>query len=578
MFFKTFDSETTGLNIYKNDRLFCYSIGDDKEQGFFMREALFSHQEDFDNEEITWFMHNAKFDLAVLHKEGVEIKGKVICTQVLARLIENDLMQYGLDFLAKAFKLKNQKLDDVKDYCIKHGLWEWVQLPGKKTRSKNYFFTKVPIELLEKYNKADVATTHELGLFLLKAMLSLDEHRRGLVPPMGELLEIEMKITKILFEMEKEGIKVDVEHIHKGIELETKREQDAQAKFRTITGVDLVDSAKCLKPIFDLHGLKHGITDKGNASFKNVYLESQIENPIVEAILTYRDAHKTLGTYYHAFLYHKDENDFIHTNIKQSGTATGRFSCSDPNLQNLTKVEETEEDEDISDEAKGAVRRCFIPEPGKFFLSIDYQQMEYRLLLEYSSEMGIIEQVKAGLDVHIATASAMGATRTEAKTLNFMLLYGGGVDKLAAALKIPRKEAVQKKALYFDKLPKVEKFIEGVIGAARRTGVIYNKFGRRYIFNDRNFSYKAPNYLIQGGGSDTMRIAMIKCAEILKGTKSRMVMQIHDELLFSIDHSEKHLVPLLKEAMESAWPSKYLKLTVDAEWSEESWQNKKAWV
>jgi DNA polymerase-1 len=194
-------------------------------------------------------------------------------------------------------------------------------------------------------------------------------------------------------------------------------------------------------------------------------------------------------------------------------------------------------------------------------------------MLDYAGEMALIEQVAAGVDVHQATADLVGCTRKHAKTVNFGLLYGTGVEKLAVMLGISVEDARHLKAKYFSKLPNVERFIKNVIQTARNEGQIYNKFGRVYTFLDRNFAYKAPNYLIQGGTSDAMRNAMINCHDILEGTLSRMILQVHDELLFEIHKSEMHLIPLLKEAMKKAYPYRLLAMDVDVEYSNESWQD-----
>jgi DNA polymerase I len=325
--------------------------------------------------------------------------------------------------------------------------------------------------------------------------------------------------------------------------------------------------------VFNDNGLHYGLTDKGNPSFAKEFLKPQIDHPIVQTIFDYRDAFKVAGSYYQTFLHFMDENGVLHANIRQSGAATGRFSITDPALQTLKKDEEEIDEDDLDQETKSQVRRCLVPRENYSFLGLDYKQMEYRVMLDYAGEMELIEAVKNGMDIHQATADLLQITRKQAKTINFALLYGTGKDKLAKMLGLTVEEAVKLKGKYFAKLPKVEAFINNVIFTARNEGRIYNKFGRVYAFLDRNFAYKAPNYLIQGGCSDAMRDAMIGCAELLANTKSRMILQVHDELLFEIHKDEKYLAPLLKDIMRKAYPHRLLPMDVDEEWSDTSWQD-----
>jgi DNA polymerase-1 len=252
---------------------------------------------------------------------------------------------------------------------------------------------------------------------------------------------------------------------------------------------------------------------------------------------------------------------------------------------------------------------------------IDFDQMEYRLMLDYAGEKQLIELVKSGLDVHEATAQMMSTesrtvSRDEAKTINFMLLYGGGTAKLAMALfptKLPEKElklvfeainfwsrfdlaakeafnkidpalvehdkpflrkAAELKELYFEKLPAVKKFIKSVQNVAIERKTLVNWMGRVYQFPVPESAFKAPNYLIQGGCADIVKIAMGRIAERLRGLKSRMVVQVHDEVVFEIHRDELNIVPELKQILESVYPAKYLPLTCGVDHSWVSWSDK----
>ena len=234
-------------------------------------------------------------------------------------------------------------------------------------------------------------------------------------------------------------------------------------------------------------------------------------------------------------------------------------------MQNVTKGKDKE--------SRFPIRRCFIPPPDSFLVSVDLDQVEYRLMLDYAAEKDVIRQVVDGVDVHQATANMMGVDRASAKTINFMLLYGGGPLKLAHELKIPLREAKSLRELYFDRLPKVTSLIKAIIRKAETDKVIYNWFGRVYRFPDKRFAYKAPNYLIQGGCADVMKIGMVEAGndKLLKGTRSTQVLSVHDELVFYVHKDELDLVPKIQQIVEKAYPYKHLPLTAGVEISSISW-------
>jgi DNA polymerase-1 len=578
------DTETTGLNLFKDDEIFAFVLAH-KSLAFYFdwefvdkEEAIALLSDLARNPLRTWYLHNAKFDLNALSTEGVEIAGAIHDTEVVARLLKNDELSYTLDLCAKRANLKNQKLSDVKDYCLEHKLWEWDVRPGKKVRKKNFFFAKVPKDIMEKYTIGDGLTTFELAEWQIQRMEEMEKNKKQRVASMKPLYKLEQDITKVLQTMEVTGVQLDVPYTRKSLDLETKKFHAAADTFEKLTGTPFKDSDKLFVDVFKAHGLTYGLTEKGNASFKKEYLQPQRSHPVVGAILDYRDSFKIAGAYYQTFLHLADGDGVLHANFRQSGAATGRFSVTDPALQTLKKDEDEVGDEDaLDDETKSQVRRCIIPRPGYYFVMIDYKQMEYRVMLDYAGETKLIELVAAGADVHQATADLVGSTRKQAKTINFGLLYGTGVAKLSQMLKCTEAEATKMKSNYFAKLPAVERFTKNVIATAKYEGRIYNKFGRVYSFLDRNFAYKAPNYLIQGGCSDVMRTAMLGCFNRLRGMKSRMILQVHDELIFEIHESELHVVPDLKQIMIEAWPHRLLAMDGDIEWSDISWQDKKEW-
>ena len=196
-------------------------------------------------------------------------------------------------------------------------------------------------------------------------------------------------------------------------------------------------------------------------------------------------------------------------------------------------------------------------------------------MLDLAGENSVIDLILGGLDVHEATAKMMGVPRKQAKTINFMLLYGGGAAKLAGELGIDVEEAKRLKALYFDRLPMVSKWIRNTISKAKIRKYATSWYGRLYTI-DPKFAYKAPNYEIQGGSSDIVKLAMVEIDKLLTKSKAetKMALQVHDELIFLMPPNELDLAPQITKIMETAYPPRRLPLTVGAAYSWTNWSEK----
>lgn len=598
------DTETTGLRGYHNDKLFSIIIADAEAAYYFdfngtlPRSLLPLFQPVFDNPNSLWFIHNAKFDLMMLAREELFIKGTVHCTEAIGRVHRNNRLRYGLAFLAS--EIGESKSDKVMEYIKANDLYRVEN--GERIPE----FNRVPLDIIFEYACQDAIACRKLGLYQEEKIYGTETNGK----PLSVVMENERKLTPVLFKMERNGIKIDRGYVEAARDYERDRMKKARTEFEEITGKEFTDSAKVLAPIFDSMGEFYPRTPKGNPSFKADSLEG-MTTPIAKLIIDFRDAQKKCNTYYENYLYYADKNGYIHANCRQGGTGTGRVSYSDPNLQNVNKESDTTN--------PWLVRRSFIPSVGTFFLCPDYDQMEYRKMLEYAKQMDLIEAVKGGLDVHEATAQMMGVPRNSAKTINFMLLYGGGIAKLCMALFKPTlpheillaigriyiyemrsypdyphhmqlvsaipngvlqaniAELVKAHELlekYFERLPAVKTFIRNVQKVAKDRGHIVNWLGRRSYFGPGVPTHKAPNYLIQGGCADDVKIAMVRVGALLEGKKSRMLLQVHDELLFEIFYGEEYLIPLIKEIMEGAYPYKYLPLTVGVDYATKSWADK----
>jgi DNA polymerase-1 len=471
-------------------------------------------------------------------------------------VIDNDRLSYGLDALGKAI-LGRGKVDQVKEYIKEHNL-------VGKNKDKQYF--KVPLPIMVEYGCMDGRLTYDLGIYQQKFIEESDRTNNSSLL-LSNVANNEFRLTRNLYNMERRGILLDESYTRKSWLREADANKETKQRWKTLTGHDLVNSSKGLQPVYDATGVRYGKTAKGNASFKADALSKKDE--VTRLLLDYRKSAKMINSYYRNFIEYQDYNGVIHTNFRQGGAKTGRMSATQPALQTLPK-----DSEDKLGTDSALVRRCFVPREDYVFFMPDYDQMEYRFMLEYAREMEVIQAVLAGTDVHQATADLLGVSRHEAKTINFMLLYGGGEAKLAATLKCREYDARKKRQNYFRKLPGVKKFIGQVQDVAKNRGYIINWLGRRSVFEDENDAYKAPNSLIQGGTADIVKVALNNCCDRLQETKSHALLQVHDEIIFELHKSELHLAPELIKIMESAYPHELLNLSCTPEYSDRSLADK----
>ena len=567
------DTETTGLK--ETDRLFSIVISDAKESFYFNfhpyadidfnhilpRECISWLKPIFQNPKSTWLIHNAKFDLRMLFYENILIQGKVICTQAMERVLRNNLLSFNLKECAKRRGLK--KDEAVEDYIKKHKLYSWEGVPGKGTPQKLKRFYEVPFEIITKYGEMDARIARFIGVDQQQKFVEIateGPHAQAL----ANVVSNEIQLTKTCFEMERLGIQIDRVYTTKAKDYETAEIEKLTSSFSDLTGIQFNDGRTCLTQAFTKVGEKYPLTEKGNPSFASPVLE-EMESPLAKLVLDIRHHQKILGTYYSSFLYLADHSDRIHPNIRQDGTETGRMSYSNPNLQNVPKQDEDEDSPFL-------VRACFVPRDGFFFLSMDYKQQEFRMMLDYAGQKSLIERVNDGEDVHQATADIMGVSRKFAKTINFGLLYGMGVGKLAKSLSISEAQAKDLRGQYFDRFPAIQVLLSRISEKAKSQGYITNWLGRRCHLLDPEYAYIMPNHLIQGGAADVVKVAMNKIHRLIQPYASKMVLQVHDEILFEFHEGDVWLIPEIQKIMESAYkPKNGIKMAVDIEHSFKSW-------
>ena len=564
---KTIDSETTGLRWGKHT-VFSFGI---KTQGE-IYAFNFQHYDtlpdpDFHIKDVTavktifdkpalWVGHNLKFDYHMMRCFGFKLLGTLWCTMIQERILENDHFKYNLDSVAER-NLKNLKKDDaVSEYIEKYGLYSLETVTGKAKPFKNKFFYLVPYHVITPYMVQDIEVTDQVFETQKRRTLEQVSLNSKHGPKLSGLMQMECELLQVCCDTEELGVLVDREFCEKGLAHEESVQKEIEKLYFTTYQKPFVDSVKELGPIFEAQGYDLEKTDAGNDSIGESFLQG-VNNELSKMVLDHREAYKRKDTYFQAFLNLSKGDGALHPDMKQSGTRTGRFSYSDPNLQNIP----------AEDTGPQPVRHALVPRPGCFFFMPDYNQMEFRMMLDYAGQMDLIEKIKNGHDPHQATADLTGLSRKAAKTLNFGLLYGMGIQKLANALGISYDEAKSFKWQYFGALPKVKDLIYISTDVAKARKRVYTWAGRKLDFLNEDFAYKAINGVIQGGCADAVKIAMVKAHALLALHKTRILMQVHDELVFEVPYEEAHLVGDLKDIMESVYPHNHLPLTVGLSYS-----------
>ncbi len=529
-------------------------LPEDKEAVVKLLEPL---QPIFLNPDILKVGQNIKFDLEVLARYGIVAMGPCFDTMI-AHYLLNPELSHGMDYMSENYL--NYRPIPISDL---------IGAKGKKQLSMR----DVPVEKVAPYAAEDADITLRLYHFLEPQIR--ERHLESL------LYDLEMPLMSVLMAMEQEGVTIDtdelktVAHDLEGRLLQLEKEIHASA------GVEFnINSPKVVgEVLFETLGIgsKHKKTKTGNyATGEEVLQKLTGEHPVVEMILRYRGLRKLLSTYVEALpQLINPGTGRIHTTYNQTVAATGRLSSTNPNLQNIP----------IRDEDGREIRKAFIANhPDEIFVSADYSQIELRLMAHLSGDEALTDAFRSGKDVHAATASKIygipleevtSEMRRRAKTANFGIIYGISSFGLSERLSIPRKEASELIAGYFASYPKVKEYMDRVISEAREKGYVETILGRRRYLKDihagnavvRGYAERnAVNAPIQGSAADIIKLAMVHIARRLKeeNLRSKMILQVHDELNFSVPVGEyDRLVTIVREEMEGVCPGLSVPLTVD---------------
>ena len=548
------DTETTSTNAIDAE-LVGLSFAVEEHQAFYVpipenREEAQKRVEIFrsvyENEKILKIGQNLKYDLEVLRNYDIELKGKMWDTMIAHYLIQPEL-RHNMDYMAEIYL----------NYQTIH-IDELIGAKGKNQRSMRELDPKEVYE----YAAEDADITLQL-----KNKLEPELKQQG-----AEKLfyEIEMPLMPVLAEMEMTGVCLDTDSLAETSKQLTQRMLDIEQRIYELAGEHFNIASP--KQVGDILFDKLKIIDKAKKTKKGQYVTSEEvlqqlrhKHEIVGLILDHRGLKKLLGTYIEALpKLINPRTGHIHTSFNQTITATGRLSSSDPNLQNIP----------IRGEDGKEIRKAFIPEPGCLFFSADYSQIELRVMAHLSQDPQMIEVFREGKDLHAATAANIYKKpieevtrdeRTKSKRANFGIIYGITVFGLAERLDIPRDEAKMLIDGYFDTFPQVHDYMEKSKEVARQQGYVTTLFGRRRYLPDinsansvvRGFAERnAINAPIQGTAADIIKVAMIHIFQRFKteGIKSKMILQVHDELNFSVYPDEKEKVEhIVLEEMQNAY-------------------------
>ena len=503
---------------------------------------------------------NLKYDLEVLANYGVRLAGPMWDTMLAHYLLQPEL-RHNMDYMAEA----------LLDYKTVH-IDELIGPKGKGQRSMRDLS---PTEVYE-YACEDADIT-----LRLKNVLEPKMKEAGVE---SLFYDIEMPLMPVLAEMEMNGVCLDTDALAETSKIFTERMLQLEQEIYTLAGESFNISSP--KQVGDILFGKMKIVEKPKktktgqfVTSEEVLMQLRSKSPMIAKILDYRGLKKLLGTYVDALpKLINPRTGHIHTSFNQAVTATGRLSSSDPNLQNIP----------VRGEDGKEIRKCFVPEPGCQFFSADYSQIELRVMAHLSGDEAMQKVFREGKDLHAATAATIYKKgiddvtrdeRTKSKRANFGIIYGITVFGLAERLDITRDEAKLLIDGFFQTFPRVHDYMEESKEKARQTGYAETLFHRRRYLPDinsrnatvRNFAERnAINAPIQGSAADIIKVAMIRIFRRMKeeGLRSKMILQVHDELNFSVYPEERSRVEqIVLDEMQAAYPLS-VPLVADCGWGE----------
>ncbi|MCD8032482.1 MAG: DNA polymerase I [Bacteroides sp.] len=550
------DAELVGMSFsYQENQAFYVPVPADREEATkIVKEFL----PVFENEHSLKIGQNLKYDMIVLENYGAELKGKLFDTMVAHYVLQPEL-RHGMDYLAEVY-LNYQTIP----------IEELIGPRGKNQKNMR----DLSPEQVYLYACEDADVTLKLKNVLEK---KLEENGADKL-----FYEIEMPLVPVLVHMERNGVRIDTQALKESSQHLTERLLEIEKEIYALAGTSFnISSPRQVgEVLFD----QLRITDKAKKTKTGQYVTSEDvlesyrqKHPVVGKILEYRGLKKLLTTYVDALpqLIHP-RTGRIHTSFNQTVTATGRLSSSNPNLQNIP----------IRDEDGKEIRKAFIPDDDCLFFSADYSQIELRIMAHLSEDKNMIDAFLSGYDIHAATAAKIykkeitevtSDMRRKAKTANFGIIYGISVFGLAERMGVDRKEARELIEGYFETYPQVKAYMDKSIQVAQQNGYVETIFHRKRFLpdiNSRNAVVRgyaernAINAPIQGSAADIIKVAMARIDQQFRAEnlRSKMILQVHDELNFSVYPEEKERVEeIVIREMENAYRM-HVPLKADCGW------------
>ena len=560
------DTETTGTDPMSAE-LVGVSFSDAENRAYYVpipaerEEALRIVNELrplYENKQSLKVGQNIKYDMIILQNYGVQVQGKLFDT-MLAHYVLQPELRHNMDYLAEIYL----------HYQTIH-IDELIGPRGKNQKNMR----DLPPEDIYRYACEDADVTLKLKNVLEK------ELKKQAAEPL--FYEIEMPLVPVLANIESNGVRIDTEALEQSSRHFTARLQEIEKEIYQLAGepFNIASPKQVGEVLFDrLHIMeKAKKTKTGQYVTSEEVLESlRSKHEVIGKILDYRGLKKLLSTYIDALpQLINPRTGHIHTSFNQAVTSTGRLSSSNPNLQNIP----------IRDEDGKEIRKAFIPEDGCEFFSADYSQIELRIMAHLSQDPNMIEAFCSGHDIHAATAAKIykvgieevtADMRRKAKTANFGIIYGISVFGLAERMNVSRQEAKELIDGYFETYPQVKAYMDKSIQVARENGYVETIFHRKRFLpdiNSRNAVVRgyaernAINAPIQGSAADIIKVAMAHIYERFQSNnlKAKMILQVHDELNFSVPEAEKDIVQqIVIEEMEKAYPM-LVPLKADCGW------------
>lgn len=549
-----FDTETTSLD-YRIAQIVGFSVAFDATEAFYVplahdyagapeqlnREAVLAQIKPIlENPAVEKIGHHLKYDAHVLENHGIHLQGWYFDTMLASYVLNSVATRHGMDDVARLY--------------LSHLTTTYEQIAGKGAKQKT--FNQIEIETAAHYAAEDAHVTYRLYEVLNE---KLQRH-----PELSNLLHhIEMPVARVLTQMEENGIKLDLNFLDQlGVEFSNTMLQLEQQIIELAGQPFNVSSPKQVGEIlFEKLGIKGGKkTATGQYSTSESILE-KIEHPIASLIVEYRGLSKLKSTYTDGLQKQANSSSHrVHTSYHQALTATGRLSSTDPNLQNIP----------VRMDIGRQIRKAFIAPEGRVLLAADYSQIELRLMAHFSQDDALVDAFNHGQDVHRRTAAEVlnialedvtPDQRRQAKAVNFGLLYGMSEFGLIRQLGFTREESQNYIKQYFQRYPGIYEYMQRTRQVALEQGFVETLTGRRLYTPDidaRNMMVRkaaeraAINAPLQGSAADIIKMAMVEVDKMLPRDQAKMLLQVHDELVFEVDANvADELAPKLAEVMQS---------------------------